>query len=759
MIMKDIRTMWENIYIKRLRAILEKWRTVIWKKMPRNMFTRACYAVIIRIPLCGRLVHPKRAPSAWPRYTPFAALNPPLPLSPLSPAFSPEELDIHWVIPGPPPAGGGHMTIFRMAHFLERFGHKQTIWVQDGMDLGDEKAIKALIRKNYFPLGDAVHIRFLPDDVRQMAGDILIATDCWTAYPVSRATFFKERFYFIQDYEPAFHPMGANWLTADATYDFGFSALCAGAWLESLMRDRGLWVMRWDLSADRDIYYPSPPAGNDTGMRHPPRIAFYSRPHTARRSVELGYAAFELLVRRGRDFVVDVFGEEDQDLSALSFAHTLHGILPPAELAELYRSSDVGVVFSATNYSLVPLEMAACGLPVVDLDVPSVRAVFTNDEVTYAKPTPHDIADALEALLDNQEKRRAQIENAYAYLDGCSWENSARSLEAAFVERLKEKKFQPIDPEQITAPVIVSKRKVSVFIPTFNAGPGISDVLESLVHQHCDFAYDILLIDSGSTDDTLDRIDAYRKHGVRLEHIDQSAFQHGRTRNLGISMTDGEYVALLTQDARPKNAHWLSRLIAGFSHGKKVAGVTGRHEAYPEHGPLAKRDMDEHFAMLCGLPSPLSLKHSRLEGCMPGDTQWRMLTCFYSDNNSALSRNVWKVIPYPEIAWGEDQVWADMILKAGFEKAYVHDAVVYHSHAFDDARIFKTAVTEGEFWANFFGIRLVADIDDALAHAKKRNMEYAKNNNIPDATLERHMKSTEITLKGRYQGWLNAKTT
>jgi hypothetical protein len=62
---------------------------------------------------------------------------------------------------------------------------------------------------------------------RQLAGDIIIATDRWTVYPVVSAPNFKERFYFIQDYEPYFYPVGENYLTTEQTYHMGLCGLCA----------------------------------------------------------------------------------------------------------------------------------------------------------------------------------------------------------------------------------------------------------------------------------------------------------------------------------------------------------------------------------------------------------------------------------------------------------------------------------------------------------------------------------------------------
>src|SRR5205823_3587916 len=93
-----------------------------------------------------------------------------------------------------------------------------------------------------------------------------------------------------------------------------------------------------------------------------PRIAFYAREFTERRAVELGLLALEILARRGLKFHVDFFGGE-KDYSSAPFSSSDWGIVGAARLAEIYRKADIGVCFSATNYSLVPQEMMACGLP------------------------------------------------------------------------------------------------------------------------------------------------------------------------------------------------------------------------------------------------------------------------------------------------------------------------------------------------------------------------------------------------------------
>jgi len=131
--------------------------------------------------------------------------------------------------------------------------------------------------------------------------------------------------------------------------------------------------------------------------------------------------------------------------------------------------------------------------------------------------------------------------------------------------------------------------------------------------------------------------------------------------------------------------------------------------------------------------------------------------CFYSNNNSAVLREVWKMLPYPEVDWGEDQLWADMVLKAGFQKGYVHDAVVYHSHANDDVTLLKKSISEGEFWARYFGLQLVQNEEASIRGANMRDQLFAKQNAIDESVTTARLHANEITARGRYRGWLNVR--
>jgi glycosyltransferase involved in cell wall biosynthesis len=340
----------------------------------------------------------------------------------------PKALEIHWVIPDFLPGMGGHMTIFRIAHLLGQFGHKQVMWIQNPTHQSEGEAMATMVR-HFQPA--AVDIRFMPEDVSRISGDAIIATDRWTVFPAAAMSRFFRRFYFVQDHETQFYPAGAHALLTEYTYSLGFDCLCAGEWLHRLMSERNQWATKWDLATDRAVYHPP----DSEGRREPNRIAFYARLTTPRRAVELGMLALEELSRWGYDFHVDFFGAEMGPFD-LPYRHTHHGVASSATLGDLYRRASLGVVFSATNHSLLPREMMACRLPVVELDVDSVRSVFPEGTLARAAPHPTAIAEQMALLLDDPMGRAKLAERAYEWQQQFSWEASARKIEAGIAERV-----------------------------------------------------------------------------------------------------------------------------------------------------------------------------------------------------------------------------------------------------------------------------------------------------------------------------------
>ena len=133
---------------------------------------------------------------------------------------------------------------------------------------------------------------------------------------------------------------------------------------------------------------------------------------------------------------------------------------------------------------------------------------------------------------------------------------------------------------------------VSIVIPTKNGGHLFEKVLDAVFKQKTEYEYEVICVDSGSKDGTLDVI---RKYPCRLFQIEPSEFGHGKTRNYGASKGNGTYIIFITQDALPATDTWLQNFIDAMKMDPEIVGGFGIHYPYPDCNLLDKRDLDGHF--------------------------------------------------------------------------------------------------------------------------------------------------------------------
>ncbi|MFN2414608.1 MAG: glycosyltransferase [Pyrinomonadaceae bacterium] len=327
---------------------------------------------------------------------------------------------VNWVIPNFYGSSGGHRTVFRLTRALEDAGYEVRFHVFGETHYVSDSEATQSMRTHYFPLKATVRLGV----TRMPPSEICMASSWETAYAVRDFGACRRKVYFVQDYEPSFYPASAESMLAESTYRFGFECICAGRWLAQRMREYGNRAESFDLAYDPSVYAPG------TGNYDMNRVVFYARHQTRRRGTELGLLSLALLKQRRPETEVVLFGSEDLPYR-LPFDHTPAGILGEAELAELYRGAAAGLSISLTNYSLVPQEMLACGLPVVEMDLPPVRAAYPHGgaAIRLAAPEPARIADALsEALSLPDVEARGAREAAADLVRRLSWAQAGAAL-------------------------------------------------------------------------------------------------------------------------------------------------------------------------------------------------------------------------------------------------------------------------------------------------------------------------------------------
>lgn len=221
----------------------------------------------------------------------------------------------------------------------------------------------------------------------------------------------------------------------------------------------------------------------------------------------------------------------------------------------------------------------------------------------------------------------------------------------------------------------MSAPSVTVAVLTFNGEQYLDALLAAVESQRYDGEVDVLVIDSGSTDRTLEIIAAHPV--ARLHSIPNSEFGHGTTRNLAAQLATGEFVAYLTHDAVPASDRWLGELIAPMADDERIAAVVGKQVARRSAPPVLKYDIRRVFERM-GPDYGITVVWDTGRAVSEGE---RAAAAFYSDANSAARRSVLTgPVPYRDVAYAEDQLFGRDVFDGGLRKAYAPQAAVEHSN-------------------------------------------------------------------------------
>lgn len=226
----------------------------------------------------------------------------------------------------------------------------------------------------------------------------------------------------------------------------------------------------------------------------------------------------------------------------------------------------------------------------------------------------------------------------------------------------------------------ISKKTVSVFIPTYNGEKYISQCIDAVLSQKLpkNYRLELLVTDSGSTDSTVDIVKGYGKK-IRFEQIPNSEFGHGKTRAQAAQNASGEFILFLTQDATPANDRWLINMIEPFFVSERVGCVFGRQIPRAFSVPTIKREVASVFG---GLGTGDTIVIYRYKSLVDG-SKTNELNAFFSDANSAVRRElVLSSVPFRDLPYSEDQALAEDMQKKGYFKAYSPLGSVWHSNEY-----------------------------------------------------------------------------
>lgn len=219
---------------------------------------------------------------------------------------------------------------------------------------------------------------------------------------------------------------------------------------------------------------------------------------------------------------------------------------------------------------------------------------------------------------------------------------------------------------------------VSIVIRTYNESKYINICLNAIKAQSYK-NYEIILVDSGSKDDTTLKSESHSN--VKVYQYKQKEYIPGLALNYGVSKSKGSLIVFLSAHCIPCNKDWLKELIKPFKYDTKIAGVYGRQLPLPHSKPEDIRDLMNTFGIE--------------ERIQKEDT-------FFHNANSIVRKSVLEKIPFSNVATNiEDRIWASEVIKKGYHLYYSPLAKVFHHHGIHQYGNTKRLITTNKVISEF----------------------------------------------------------
>lgn len=208
---------------------------------------------------------------------------------------------------------------------------------------------------------------------------------------------------------------------------------------------------------------------------------------------------------------------------------------------------------------------------------------------------------------------------------------------------------------------IVQDPMLSVLVRVKNEKAAIGPFLASLHAQKNFPNVEVIFLDSGSTDGTLEEILTFP---ASVYTIIPTEFVFGRTCNLLCSLARAPFLSLMSGHIAFENKNLLSKALDCFPASDILMGAYARQVPNQALGASSY----ERAYLRRRFPSgdgPIAMKK--------GDHA-------FSNAASFFTAHAWRHLPFADIEASEDYVWADTLLQQGGNIQYLPELVVHHSH-------------------------------------------------------------------------------
>ncbi len=245
---------------------------------------------------------------------------------------------------------------------------------------------------------------------------------------------------------------------------------------------------------------------------------------------------------------------------------------------------------------------------------------------------------------------------------------------------------------------------IDVIIPVYKPDKKFNQLIERLVKQSIKPLHIILLhteenaktneqlAQKERTEEALAYAQNFTTSSCQIERFDikKIDFDHGGTRNYGVSLSQADIVMFMTQDAVPVDKDLIKHLLEPFNN-PQIAATYGRQLANNKAGLI------EQYTRVFNYPEQSYVKSQ------DDLSELGIKTYFCSNVCAAYRKTVYEKLGgfVTKTIFNEDMIMAAGIIKAGYSIAYAANAKVIHSHVYtyrqQFERNFDLAVSQQQY--------------------------------------------------------------
>lgn len=218
--------------------------------------------------------------------------------------------------------------------------------------------------------------------------------------------------------------------------------------------------------------------------------------------------------------------------------------------------------------------------------------------------------------------------------------------------------------------------KVDAVIPAYKPGHDLRELVEKLLDQTVRLGRIIII----NTDrEFFDEKEYLIAPAVEVVHITRHEFDHAGTRDMGLRMSDADYVLFMTMDAVPKDNYLVEKLLSGFRRADNIAVSYARQLPKKDCNRIEQITREFNYPAQSRVQTSDDIKELGIKAYFCSDV------CAMYDTSIYRSLGGFKA---PAI-FNEDMVYAAGALDAGYAVSYCADALVYHSHNYTGRQYYR----------------------------------------------------------------------